>query len=551
MMNRKFFLTIALGLIAIAFVFAQSNPPQNWHLLDTATDSFPGISAQRTYQQILKNNKGRTVVVAVLDTGVDYLHEDLKDVMWVNADEIPDNGIDDDKNGYIDDIHGWNFLGNANGTTLNHATLEVTRLYKELHEKYKDRDKASLSEAEKKEYAKYEEYKGVVEREVEKSKEELPNFQATAEAITSLETAMDKDTIALSDLKKYRSSNQMLMAAAEFMIQFLEQGYSFKEIRNAYVEQAKSVSSKINYQYNPDFDMSTIIGDNPDDPYERNYGNNDVRGEFGRHGTHVAGIIGATRGNGIGMDGVADNVRIMAVRMLADGDERDKDIANAIYYAVDNGAAVINMSFGKGASPYKEAVDKAVKYAMKNDVIIVHAAGNEADENDNINHFPHDKFAKSGWFKPKFAENWIEVGALNWRTGAAAAASFSNYSPENVDVFAPGVSIYATVPGSEYEALDGTSMAAPVVAGMAATLRSYFPDLTAKQIKDVLMQSVTPIKEKVNKPGTDKLLSFNQLSLSGGAVNLYKAVELASRTKGKRKFSWGSRDKNQQAVVVP
>jgi subtilisin family serine protease len=553
MMNRKILLTIALGLIVNVLVFAQSALPENWHLLDMTTDSFPGISAERTYEQLLKETPGRTVIVAVIDSGVDFEHEDLKDVMWVNADEIPGNGIDDDQNGYVDDIHGWNFIGGADGENVNFDTYEVTRLYVKLKAKYEGVDPATLSKKEKAEYEQYQEYK----KEIEQKQEELgPNvklYSAQIEAMNRLEEAIGKDAaeIALEDLKKFRSSNDMLNSVNEWAKQTTENNdISYKELKDGLQDYFDYLDRQYSYNYNPDFDSRDIVGDNYADPNERYYGNNDVRGPDSNHGTHVAGIIGAIRDNDMGMDGVATNVRIMSVRTVPNGDERDKDVANAIRYAVDNGAAVINMSFGKGASPRKAVVDEAVRYAMKNDVLLVHAAGNDGKENTIGNNFPHDRFEKGGLFKPRYAENWLEVGALSWQNGENLAATFSNYSPEHVDVFAPGVDIYSTTPGSEYQKNSGTSMAAPVVAGIAAVLRSHFPKLTAEQVKEIIMKSATPVKQRVLKPGTDKLVSFNQLSLTGGAVNLYEAIQMASRTKGKRKFDWG-RSKKDKGVAIP
>ncbi len=551
-MNRKILLTITLGLIVNVFVFAQNALPENWHLLDPTTDNFPGISAERTYEQILKNKRGRTIIVAVLDSGVDYEHEDLKDVMWVNPGEIPGNGIDDDNNGYVDDIYGWNFIGGPDGRNVNQETLEVTRLYVELKAKYENADRATLSKKEKAEYDQYQEYK----EEIEKKREEIgPNIQlmgAQIEAINELERAIGKENVELEDLKKFRSSNQMLTAVSKWAVQLVsENNMTFDELKKGVQDYYDYLDRQYNYNYNPDFNARDIVGDNIDDPYERYYGNDDVRGPDSEHGTHVAGIIAAARGNDIGVDGVAANVRIMSVRTVPNGDERDKDVANAIRYAVDNGAAVINMSFGKGASPNKEVVDEAVRYAMKNDVLLVHAAGNDGKENNTGNNFPHDRFDKGGLFKPRYADNWLEIGALSWKNGEDLAATFSNYSAENVDVFAPGVDIYATMPGSEYAKNSGTSMAAPVVAGMATVLRSYYPELTAEQVKEIIMQSATPVKDKVKSPGSDKLVSFNQLSQTGGIVNLYEAMELASRTKGKRKFAWGSRNSKDKGVVVP
>lgn len=552
-MKCRFLMIIALFWSVTIAVYAQDAPPKNWFNLDPQTDSIGGVGVEKTYQTILKGKKGRTIIVAVIDSGVDYEHEDLKDVMWVNADEIPDNGIDDDKNGYIDDIHGWNFLGGKNGKNVDHDTYEVTRLYKALKAKYEGKSAASLSGDEKKEYEQYQEYKKVIEEKLADAKPKAENFGATLQAIEALEKAVKKDSITLADLKKFNTQDRLLKAAKDFMVGNMEDGASFYYIKDQIKELFDYYNDQIAYSYNLDFDSRKIVGDNYNDVNERYYGNNDVRGPDAKHGTHVAGIIGAKRGNGIGIDGVADNVRIMSVRTVPDGDERDKDVANAIYYAVDNGAAVINMSFGKGASPEKEAVDKAIKYAVKNDVVIVHAAGNDGKENDFTNNFPNDKFKKKGLFAPKYAENWIEVGATNWEGGENAAATFSNYSKDLVDVFAPGTEIYSTVPGSKYENLQGTSMASPVVAGVAAVLRSYYPTLTARQVKDIVMQSVTPVKDKVYKPGTDELVPFSQLGVSGGYVNLYKAMELARQTKGKRVYEWGSKNKknSKEPTAVP
>lgn len=550
-MKCRFLLLIALAWGVLLNVYAQDGPPKNWFNLDMTQDSVPGISAERTYQQLLKGKKGRTIIVAVLDSGVDYEHEDLKEVMWVNADEIPDNGVDDDKNGYVDDIHGWNFLGNKNGENVRYDTYEVTRLYKVLKAKYEGKNLSTLSGEEKKEYEKYMEYKKVIEEKIAAATPELENYEMSLKAMDAVQAALEnKDSIKLADVRKINSKDKFLMAAKQFVVGNMENGLSFKELKNAIQEGFDYYNEQVAYSYNVNYDSRKIVGDHYADVNERYYGNNDVRGPYAKHGTHVAGIIAAKRGNGIGMDGVADNVRIMSVRTVPDGDERDKDVANAIYYAVDNGAAVINMSFGKGASPEKEAVDRAIKYALKHDVLIVHAAGNDGKENDFDNNFPNDKFRKKGLFSPKYAENWLEVGASNWEDGENAAATFSNYSKDLVDVFAPGTEIYSTVPGSEYEDLQGTSMASPVVAGVAAVLRSYNPKLSARQVKDIIMQSVTPVKEKVYKPGTDELVSFSQLSVTGGYINMYKAVELATRTKGKRVYEWGSKNK-KETVAVP
>jgi len=258
-----------------------------------------------------------------------------------------------------------------------------------------------------------------------------------------------------------------------------------------------------------------------------------VKGPDASHGTHVAGIIGAVRGNEVGMKGVANDVRIMSIRAVPNGDEHDKDVANAIIYAVNNGATVINMSFGKSYGWDKPAVDAAVKYACKKDVLLVHAAGNSNQDNDTSSNFPNDKFKKG----KKSAPNWLEIGALSWKKGDEAPARFSNYGAGNVDLFAPGVDIYSTVPDVDaYDSFSGTSMASPVTAGVAAMLRSYFPRLTAVQVKDILMKSIVPISEDVKLPGSEEKVKMKDLCITGGVLSAYKAFELASKTKGKKKM---------------
>lgn len=551
--------------LSVSLAFAQESAPENWFNLDPAKNGVPGVSTERTYQELLKGKKGKTVVVAVLDSGVDHEHEDLKDIMWVNVDEIPGNGVDDDNNGYIDDIHGWNFLGNAKGENVHYDTYEVTRLYKEYKQRFDGRDKEKLSKKEKGLYAKYEEYKKVVEKKRAEMEEEAGTFVAIAAAINGLSDEIGKESISLEDLSSFKTDNPLMGYAVQISQAIMaSEGQSFEQIKKDINEYAEHLQAQYEYHYNPDFDPRSIVGDDYNDPYSRRYGNNDYRGPDARHGTHVAGIIGAKRGNGLGMDGVADNVRIMSVRTVPEGDERDKDVAAAIIYAVDNGASVINMSFGKGASPLKGVVDEAVRYAQANDVLIVHAAGNDHKQITSENNFPTDQYSKRGFlgiFGPKYASNWIEVGALNWKTGEELVAPFSNYSPDYVDVFSPGMEIYSTVPFNQYEHLQGTSMAAPVVAGVAAMLRSYFPELTAEQVRDIIMESAVRQKHKVLEPGDDSsgrnLAPFSTLSVTGGIVNAYEAVKLASQAKGKKKggahggIDGGDGRKSAKAVAVP
>ncbi|NBC06895.1 MAG: S8 family serine peptidase [Bacteroidetes bacterium] len=530
-----------IGLCLILCLFslnAQDSAPQNWFNLDPS-EGVPGVSTEKTYQELLKNRKGQEVVVAVLDSGVDYEHEDLDDVMWVNEDEVPGNGIDDDNNGYIDDVHGWNFLGNAEGENVAHDNLEVTRLYRKYKAMFEGKDPAELSKKEKALYAKYQEYEEVIEKKRSELEQNVGVYAGLAEAMNKLDAEIDKEEVTVEDLEAVESDDPMVGYALQIAKSVMAEGQSFERLVAEMQDASSYFTSQYDYHYNVDFDPRPLINDNFEDPYDRDYGNNDVRGPDAEHGTHVAGLIAAERNNNTGIDGVAKNVKIMSVRTVPDGDERDKDVAAAIVYAVDNGASIINMSFGKGASPRKELVDEAVRYAKKNDVLIIHAAGNDGKEVTNDNNFPTDKYAKRGFlnlFGPKYAENWIEVGALNWKNGEQLAAPFSNYSPFYVDLFAPGMEMYSTVPFDEYKNHQGTSMAAPVVAGVAAMIRSYFPDLTAEQVKDILMQSAKKQKVKVIQPGsTEDMVTFGSLSVTGGVVNAYEAVQLAAQTKGKKR----------------
>ena len=555
------------GLLSMLLVGAQDHPPADWFHKDPAADGVAGMSTEKMYNELLKNRKGETVVVAILDSGVDAEHEDLKEVMWVNADEIPGNGVDDDKNGYIDDIHGWNFLGNKNGENVVHDTYEMTRLYVIYKKKYEGKSKEDLKKKEVIEYEQYKEWEKIIEAKKAEFGPQLEIYEPNYKAFKSVEDAIGKkrSEITEEDIKKLSksSNNPMIKQISSAISEIFDQyeGVAFSDVMNEVEEIYQYFSSQLDYHYNVDYDSRKIVGDNYNDPYEKGYGNNDVRGPDARHGTHVAGIVGAVRHNDVGMDGVADNVRIMSVRTVPDGDERDKDVANAIIYAVDNGASVINMSFGKGASPYKDAVDKAVKYAMKKDVLIVTGSGNDNKEVTYDNSFPNDKFRKKGLFKPKYANNFLSIGATNKAMDESMVAPFSNYSQNQVDVFAPGEEILSTVPDDNYEWLQGTSMSSPMVAGLAAVLRSYFPDLSASQVKTIIMESSNKHNGKVVKPGSEELVSLSQISITGGYVNGYNAVQLAMKTKGKKKnkavasssgkSGTSKKDKSKKETVLP
>lgn len=537
-------LVLFVSLMAANLIFAQGNAtPENWYNLDPKVDGVSGMSTEKAYKEILKGKKGQTVVVAVIDSGVDYEHEDLKDVMWVNTGEIPGNGIDDDKNGYIDDIHGWNFIGGRDGKNVDAENLEVVRVYNTLKAKFEGKDVTKLSKKEKKEYETYQEYEKSINEKREKMGPQAQQLEMIMGAVKNLAKEIGKEPkdITADDLKNFKSEDPMLNGLAANLANYMAEGASYLDIMDEVKDGYTYYNNQYNYNYNPDFDARSIVGDNLADKTEWNYGNNDVEGPDALHGTHVAGIIAAVRDNGIGTNGVATNVQIMSVRTVPNGDERDKDVANAIRYAVDNGASVINMSFGKSPSPYKQVVDDAVRYAAKHDVLLVHAAGNDGKEVTFENNYPNDKYAKRKLFGAKYAENWIEVGAIGPEMDETMTASFSNYSPTNVDVFAPGEEIRATVPDNKYKNLQGTSMASPMVAGVAALLRSYHPDLSAEQVKQIIMDSAVPQTQLVEVPGDEeKKVSFKKLSVTGGIVNTYNALKLAETVKGKKKADKGN-----------
>ena len=501
----------------------------NWHNLDPQENNVQGTSVDRAYSTVLKKKTSKTVVVAIIDSGIDIDHEDLKGSIWTNKGEIPGNGIDDDHNGYVDDVHGWNFLGNADGRNIDHEALEFTRLVRKYKDKFEGKKRSEIPKDEVSEYDIYE----AAQKEYTAKKEEadhmaqmLKIFDMIYQPADSIVTAfLGKKDYTIDDLKSISSGNDTLTEARDFLLDRYEKGFT----RSAFESLKEYSDDRIAYNLNLDYNPRGIIGDDPDNINDSLYGNNDVKGDKPDHGTHVAGIIAANRYNNLGIKGIADNVKIMSVRTIPDGDERDKDVVNAIRYAVDNGAQIINMSFGKMFSPHKRAVDAAIHYAEKRNVLIIHAAGNDAQDIDKSNSYPTNYYSDS-----KIpAQNWLTIGASAKEDDAHLAADFTNYGRKRVDIFAPGVNIYSLQPNNTYELKSGTSMACPVVTGVAALLMSYFPQLSIYEIKDILLESGTVYKnQKVLLPDESqndkpKMVKFKKLSATGEIVNAYRAVEMA------------------------
>ena len=543
----EFRVVLVLALF-IPFLVQGQGPEGDWYYVDPGENELNGIGIHSLYKSVDDAKQPREIIVAILDSGVDTKHEDLIENIWINQDEVPGNGLDDDGNGYVDDIHGWNFLGGPNGEMVTGETLEVTRLYRKYKEYFKGKDVEKLSKKDQKLYDAYLDYKRTVERERGKIKRAVAdldeNEQVLLDAFKAFEKEYPDQEITEEFLEEFKpGTNPELQVVQQIFNQAIAFGYDFtnigdlkKDISMGYEEARAEIKEELDYNYNPDFDGRAIIQDNFDDPNERNYGNNNVGGTFTFHGTHVAGIVGAAHTNDLGVRGIAPNVKLMILRVVPNGDEYDKDIANAIRYAAENGASIINMSFGKGYSPRKKVVDKAVKFARKRDVLMVHAAGNSAENNDAIDHYPIPVFEKKGLFGPKEADNWIEVGALSPQYGEMAVAPFSNYGANTVDIFAPGMQIYSTAPEDAYQNANGTSMAAPVVSGVAALIRSYYPDLTAQQVKDILVESAHQPSYKVQHPDTGELVDFSELCKSHGYIDANNAFRKAATVKGKKKI---------------
>ena len=506
---------------------------KNWPAMDLVTDTVPGMSVNKAYSEILNNRKkGVKVIVAVIDSGVDIEHEDLKDVIWTNKDEIPNNGIDDDKNGYIDDIHGWNFLGD-----IVVENLEYTRIVKTLGKKYEGKTEASISATDLEEFKWFKKAEAEYKKEYQKAltnktrfEQMLGQLKPAHEAITK---KLGKEDYSTQDLSAIENPTETEKQQIAMLSQMLLYGDSIPGVIKELQGGLDYFGGKLETHLNLNKDFRAVLGDNPDDFSDNKYGNNDVDGptedeEDVMHGTHVAGIIAAKRNNGIGIDGVAGNVEIMVIRAVPDGDEYDKDIALAIRYAVDNGAKIINTSFGKYYSPHPEWVWDAIKYAEKHDVLIVNAAGNDGVNLDTVQVYPNDQILNGD----EISDTFLTVGALNYKYGSEMVAPFSNYGKTSVDVFSPGMKIWSTIQKDKYRFLQGTSMASPEVAGIAAVLRSYFPKLSAAKVKQIIMKSGLAPKTQVILGGdSGNKDSFQNISTSGKIANLYNALILASKTK--------------------
>lgn len=573
---NKFFVFVLLVFFSNA-IYAQDKSvklPPNWYNLDLAKDGYFGISSEKAYKELLSNKKPKQkVIVAVIDGGTDIAHEDLKDVLWVNKKEIPGNGIDDDGNGYIDDVHGWNFIGSSKGN-LEFDNLELVRIIRHLRPAYMSTlPSTKLDSAQKEEYALYLRATDAFGKKYDDAARTMQFLDYIVNLLDTVARSSNKVVPTLADVEAYKPADNIESQIVSFIKKESKNSKSFDlfvdEMRKGY----KDYKAMLQYNLNPNYDVrKELVGDDYANSKERFYGNNDVKGPDADHGTHVSGIIGAKRNNNLGIDGVADHVEIMSIRVVPTGDERDKDVANGIRYAVDNGAHIINMSFGKGFKWDKAIVDEAVRYAEEKGVLLVHAAGNDNSNNDFVDNFPNKYFDTSeaiAYAKKKrdekpaqkltnlpgmgglqsavpkiepdtvkfgfpHAKNWITVGASAYKLDDNLKADFSNFGKNMVDVFAPGFMINSTVPDSKYKEFDGTSMAAPVVSGIAAVLMAYYPDLSAIDVRDIILKSSEKPNQRVkykNEKDETVRVPFKDLSTSGGVANLYNALKMAENYK--------------------
>jgi subtilisin family serine protease len=511
-----------------------AKPIEGWHLLGASTAmeasanewKNQGIALHQAYSLLDSTARSpKKVVVAIIDSGSDVDHEDLKDNIWINDDEIVGNKLDDDANGYIDDVYGWNFIGGQDSSHVNYDTYELTRLYVKGLELFSSFD--TLTNIPDSLNDKYQQFKEIEEEfEAERSSLEseliqIKQLQQNVESILFFLGESSLDSVDVNNLLSDEIEPSLQMQEALGFVALLQDNGINEQLIEEYIEQ---IGVQLEYGYNISFDPRSIVGDDYEDLDNRFYGNSDVKGPDYDHGTHVAGIIAANRDNNIGANGITQ-VELMIIRAVPNGDERDKDVANAIRYAVDNGADVINMSFGKSYSPELFYVQQAIEYAAQHEVLMVHAAGNDGANIDSVANFP-SPIISDGTSSPYL----ITVGASGWQGVNGLAASFSNYGRSMVDLFAPGVDIYSTMPNQEYELSNGTSMAAPVVSGVVALLMQYFPEYSPLEIKEIIVSSVVKTDEKIMLPGQSlevKYVPFDSLSKHGGIVNAYRAVREA------------------------
>lgn len=523
---------------------ASSEAPDNWFNLAPA-DGVEGLSTELVYQQV--GEPINEVIVAVIDSGVDVNHEDLQGKIWINTKEIADNNQDDDGNGYVDDVFGWNFIGGAQGmgsvvlapelangirlvkgnpaNQITADSLEVTREVVRLRALKERLEQAGqqLDPVLAAQLARDEQTVTVAKANADTTLARVIIMQEQMTKNAALLRAAGMTEITVDTVRAFMTTDPALVQAKQEVLGLLTRGYNEERLQLL----LEAYTNRSLYHYNVAFDPRSIVGDDYTNQNERVYGNNDVIGPDSGHGTHVSGIIAADRDNNLGIKGVSSRVKIMALRVVPDGDERDKDVANAIRYAVNNGAKIINMSFGKSHSPFKSVVDRAVAYASSKGVLLVHAAGNSSQNNDTAPNFPNRKL-NSGIQ----STNWLEVGASAFQKSLDLPAEFSNFGKFSVDIFAPGVDILSTVPDNKYDTFSGTSMASPATAGVAALILGHDDKLTMAELRALIVDTGRRHPRlKVYKPGGNQEVLFSDLSITGSLADAFEAVSAIAETR--------------------
>lgn len=529
-MKRSLIILIALisvtSFAQVTTVDSLESAYLNWYNKSPELDKVCGTAVDRAYETILKDKKPKKVIiVAVIDGGVDVRHEDLKGQVWINEDEIPNNGVDDDKNGYIDDVNGWNFLGNSKGDHLDAENLQITRIYRDYRGKFEGKPESDIADKDKADFKMYTAAKAEFDEYVEKYGGIIEKYskliEKIEEATDEINSFLNKRDFTQDELESIETKDSVIIGYKQLLLK----GINKERLKGAVAYYSVYTDSYLNLNLNA---RATVIGDDPNNMEDAYYGNGDVKGPSADHGSMVSGIIGAVRNNGIGVNGIATSVKIMALRTVPNGDEFDKDVALSIRYAVDNGANIINMSFGKGYSPMESDVYDAIKYAESKGVLMVKASGNEGVDIEKVTQYPTPYSSKGD-----LTSTFLTVGANSKDFEKKMTASFSNYGAAKVHLFAPGVKVISISPDDNYDMMNGTSFSCPVVTGVATLVWSYYPELSASDLRAILLESSVKYKKvKVNLPGDFKegeepSVKFGKLSESGGVVNAYYALQLA------------------------
>ena len=525
--NNKVHIIESIGLIKSKSEDLKEK--ENWYFKDVIKDTIPGISLNKSLNY-LKNQKIRdTIIIAVIDRPIDLNHKDLKNHIWINKNEIPSNNIDDDGNGYIDDINGWNFKGTEDGKQIEYVQNESTRIIRKFDERFKNDSTGITGREDSLNYALYKEAKSIYQAQNKTLKKDIAYIkmldslrQATKNSLSKYIPNQDFTIENLDSLKNVRPGDVLLQDDIIRMTNFLKY-----EITDEYIKNYKLINDKTaSILLNTDFNDRQLLGDNPEDIEDKTYGNNILNTNV-ENATHAIRVAGVIIGVGDKHTFLNKSIKIMPIVTSAEGEVHDKDLALGIRYAVDNGAKVINMSFSKQLSMHKDWVKDAYQYASKNDVLIISSAGNEAENLDeNNNYYPNDTDIKG----IEITDNFLLIGASTYTADESLLAQFTNYGNRDVDIFAPGYEIKTMVPNNTYKIDSGTSLSAALVSKVAALIWSYYPNLKASEVKQILMKSGTAYYIDVEvrqKDGSKKLIPFSSLSKSGKILNAYNALKMA------------------------